>query len=891
MVATNFTDPAYEYFRNEHLNANSPVLKAASLERPVFERNVFGGTISGPVKKGSAFYFLSYQGTRELNGAAPNSLSSNVLIDPRLTNDRSEPTLKRSFNLSFIHPTALALLNVKLPGGNFLIPTPQAKGLYSGSSPSTFLENQFNTNFDYRLSERDWLAAKVFFSNAPSTLALFNGPNVPGFGAERDVNNRVIALQHVHTFSSTAINEARIAYSFIRNHTLPQEPVRDSEVGIFRVNARTLPGLGLMRIALNAGGVVFGTPIAQIDVQSATHATTATDTLSITKGKHFIRLGAELMYFAHNIAANFIAYGRIDFDSFETFLRGNPTSSLFGTGINYRSLRATGYRFFVQDDWRLSKMLMLNLGVRYDLELPAFDTRGRLSTFDPELYKPRNLVDETGMPKGPPIGGFVQAGNVIPDYDSPGIPNVDKRVVKSVDKNNVGPRIGIVFSPLESGRLVVRSGYGMYHSWLSTFHLSTSIQNPPNYVVGERQSPPLTNPYFVAPPESGFPTLVPGVDLTNQVFGRDLRSPYVHQYNASLQYALKSDVLLEIAYVGTRGLNIWRNVAINQAPLASEQNPIYNEVTDKVITTNTNDNARLRAPFQGVLINGFGQRQTTAQSSYNSLQASLTKQLSRGLQFLASYTYARSIDNASNAAGGDGVFILGNQHDNRANRGVSDSDRTHRLVFSYLWDLPNPGFTQGSRFARSVFADWQVAGIIVAMSGLPIDIVDSGAGGFYGLSGATLLARPNFAPGATHETATTNIPPGYFFNPFAFARPIVLAGQTIPSSGGNAVAGARGTDIGVLGRNILRGPRQTNFDFSVIKRFPLKETRSIEFRAEFFNLFNQVNLANPNGNFSAIPPGSFDPNTGQVINPGSFGRITGVTNNPRLIQLALKFSF
>jgi hypothetical protein len=229
--------------------------------------------------------------------------------------------------------------------------------------------------------------------------------------------------------------------------------------------------------------------------------------------------------------------------------------------------------------------------------------------------------------------------------------------------------------------------------------------------------------------------------------------------------------------------------------------------------------------------------------------------------------------------------------DNRANRGVSDNDRTHRVVLSYLWDLPSLGFAQSSQFGRSLLANWQVAGIVVAMSGLPIDIVDSGAGQFYGLNGTNPLARPNYAPGANRETATTNTPAGYFFNPFAFARPIVLAGQPIPSSSGKAVAGARGTDIGVLGRNILRGPRQTNFDFSVIKRFPLADARTIEFRAEFFNLFNQVNLANPNGNFDAIRPGGFDPNTGQVINPGSFGRITGVSNNPRLIQLALKFSF
>jgi hypothetical protein len=134
----------------------------------------------------------------------------------------------------------------------------------------------------------------------------------------------------------------------------------------------------------------------------------------------------------------------------------------------------------------------------------------------------------------------------------------------------------------------------------------------------------------------------------------------------------------------------------------------------------------------------------------------------------------------------------------------------------------------------------------------------------------------------------STVPPGYFFNPFAFVRPIVQTGQLIPSSNGTAVAGAPGTDIGNVGRNVLRGPRQTNVDFSIIRRFPFGESRNIEFRAEFFNLFNQVNFANPNGNLNSA---TVDPNTGQIINPGDFGRITSTSNNPRLIQFAVKFNF
>jgi hypothetical protein len=380
------------------------------------------------------------------------------------------------------------------------------------------------------------------------------------------------------------------------------------------------------------------------------------------------------------------------------------------------------------------------------------------------------------------------------------------------------------------------------------------------------------------------------------VFGRGIHTAYFNQYNASIQYALGKDLLVEAAYVGSHGVNLIRNVRINQAPLASPQRPIINVVTGQVITTNTPTNAMLRAPYQGVEVGSFQQVQSTAQSTYNSLQMSLTKRLSRGLQFLASYTFAKSIDNASGSANTgdavDGFPGIGNQLDNRANRGVSTFDRTHRFVLSYLWDLPTPAFAASSTVSRLLFLNWQLAGIITAMSGLPIDIVDSNAGSFY-FGANNSASRPSWAPGATRGTAMSNVPAGYFFNPFAFVRPVVLTGQVIPSSNGTAVAGATGTDLGNVGRNVLRGPRQTNVDFSIIKRFRIDESKTIEIRAEFFNLLNQVNMANPISNFNAVlsSGGNIDPNTGQIISPGDFGRITATSNNPRLIQFALKYNF
>jgi hypothetical protein len=180
------------------------------------------------------------------------------------------------------------------------------------------------------------------------------------------------------------------------------------------------------------------------------------------------------------------------------------------------------------------------------------------------------------------------------------------------------------------------------------------------------------------------------------------------------------------------------------------------------------------------------------------------------------------------------------------------------------------------------------------MSGLPIDVVDTNAGSLYGLAGGNAaLARPILALGfSSCSAAMRSIPEGYFFNPLAFARPMVGAGQVIPSSGGTAIASATGTDIGNVGRNCLRGPNQRNVDFGVAKRFALGESKNIEFRADFFNLLNQVNLANPISNLNAaVSGGKINSATGQIISPGDFGRIISTSNNPRLIQLMLKFNY
>jgi hypothetical protein len=902
-----FHGAAYEYFRNEAINANDGFLKSSGVPRPLLRRSVFGGTFGGPVKPGKAFFFVSYQGAREKNGASLlNSISSNVLVAPGLTDDRSAAALTAAFNPPGpIDPRALALLNARLPDGSYLIPTPAASGSYTASTPSTFAEDQFNSNLDWQVTAKDLLSAKIFFANTSQYLALPSfrgtGPNVPGFGSRGEFNNRVISLQEVHVFSPSTVNEARIGYTLNRNNTSPDEPVTDAEVGIPRSTAAQYPGLPLIRIAPNAGGVIVGTAPA-VEGLAGAWTWTVADTITAVRGRHTLRFGAEGRVNGINFHIPNFSRGQIDFQSFTTFLLGQVQSSTLGTGLVGRSWRAPDFDLFVQDEWRVRPRLTVTLGLRYERDMPVHDTIGRLATFDPTLYVPRMQVSG-GVPVGPPVGGFVQAGNVIPGLDLSTVPNVSDNLLYRTDKNNFAPRVGFAWSPLCSDRFVVRGGYGIYYS-RPTFQYASLVANlPPYYVLAVKNGGSLANPFFALPSSDQFPTFVPGVPLAGSAFDRDLRTPYFHQFSLGVQYEVHQNLLVEVAYVGSRGARLFRQVGINQARLASLQSPILNQVTGLTITTNTPGNAQLRAPLQGVSINGFTLNQTSGQSSYDSLQIGVTRRTTHGLQLLVSYTWSKSIDDGSGQGGGAGASgllntstvgdtsgILGSQLDERANRGVSDFDRTHRFVAGYIWDVP---VRHGGRRGL-ILGGWQVSGIATLVSGPPIDVVDTNAGSLYGLDkGNSALARPSLTPGASCATAMQNIPAGYYFNSSAFADPVVLANQPIPSSGGLAIASAKGTDIGNVSRNCLRGPTQADLDFGVARNIGLGETRNLQFRVEFFNLLNEENLANPISNLNAVlsSGGSLDPNTGAVISGGNFGRIVSSSANPRIVQLSVSFRF
>lgn len=841
----------YEFLRNDALNANDFFLNAAGRPRPVLTRNQFGGTIGGPVVREKAFFFASYQGTRERNGASLNNSLTFPIIPPALTdNNRTAAGLSAAFGLpaANISPITVSILNARLPSGGFAIPSATtASGLSPQSGISTFRENQFNGNFDWNINTKHTFTAKNFFASNPTKQAnynfagLGNGPTqLPGTGGDLDIVQTLSSLTDTYVFGPNVINQARFGFSRLRVTSVPEEPFTASQFGIANPLANLFPGMPTLTVT---GLFTLGSsPLS--DQSSRINSFTFQDTLSVVRGGHRIKVGGEYRRSQVNFYFNAFSRGQLIFPTFSNFLLGQSVS-IIGSGVYDRAFRVNDLSGFVQDDWKVTSRLTLNLGLRYDFYGLPVEKYGRLVNFVPEQFRSGTIAS----PAGPP-NGFVQAGNAVNPL--PGVPLVEDSLVPN-DKNNFAPRVGFAYRVNESGTLAVRGGYGVYYDRVSTRYANTQLFNFPYLALGVGVFRPLATPFAAVPQPGAFPVnatvpspLAPlGVLISGVYVDPNLRTPYVQQYNANVQWEFARDFLLEAGYVGSKGTKLLQLLTINQ--------PIYNPAT--------NTFAAPFAPFVSAQKNATGglqQVQTSSNSHYDSLQLSVTKRFSRGLQFLSAYTFGKSIDYYSGGTINELVSTPGDQREWKSNRGRSDFDRTHRFVTSFVYDLPS--LVSNSSASRWILNDWGVNGILTFQTGLPFSVIQA--------PDNNTIQRANFRPGfagSIEGSGRTQDRLAQYFNVNAFA-PSNLTGGFFD----------RNAPFGNTGRNILTGPGQKNVDFSIVKFIPFTESVRGEFRTEFFNLFNWANFANPNSNISI---------------PATFGRITQTSAGPRVIQFAFKLNF
>lgn len=877
-----FHGNAYYFLRNKALNANEPFIKARGLAKPVATRNQFGATLGGPVIRDKVFFFGSYQGTRETNGVSlTNSLTSPTVPAGLRDDNRTAAALAATFGLlpASISPVAVTILNARLPGGGFAIPssglasttTPSAAVTIPQSGVSRFRENQFNGNGDFIFSTRHNLAAKFFYADNPTHQANYNFAGLGngerqlvGFGGDLTIKQRLYSITDTYVISSTMVNQARYGFNGLLVTSVPEEPFTSSQLGISSPLSSLFPGAPTIRIAGADAALFFGSaPLA--DQSSRISAHTFGDTLSITQGNHRIRVGGEYRASTVEFYFNAFSRGQINFPSFNAFLQGGSvftTVSLLGSGVFDRSFAVKDINGWVQDDWKVNDRLTINAGLRYDYYGLPIEKNGRLVNFLPDSA----VVGTLATPAQPP-NGFVQAAG----GPLTGVPTVSKTLVPT-DKNNFAPRIGLAYMVSEQHKMVVRAGYGIYYDRISTRFANTQLFNFPYFALGvglPGAGQTFANPFVAMPPPSSFPlaATIPspisgianpavGVPIAGVFVDPNLKTPLIQQYNVGIQWQVAGDFVLDVGYVGNRGSSLLQVVTLNQ--------PIYNPTTNAFTT-------RFPSTFISANKNATGgvqQVQTTSLSSYNSLQVSLSKRFSSGLQFLAAYTYGKSTDYYSGAALNEVTNMPGDQVNWRLNKGRSDFNREHRFVLSGVYALPKRDY--GSAFFGALLNNWQVATIAVIQSGLPFSIVNS--------NDTSIISRANLAPGFngnfyTPGSVGSNL--NAYFNTAAFVRSCVTAACSTAVGTVTNPTFDPSAPFGNTTRNFLTGPGQKNVDISFIKIIPFNERLRGELRTEFFNAFNWVNYANPNNNLIGA----------------NFGRIERASSGPRVIQLAFKLSF
>ncbi len=841
----------YAFLRDDALNANDFFLNSAGRPRPVLTRKQFGGTLGGPVVEDKLFFFTSYQGTRERNGASlNNSLTFPVLPVALTDNNRTAAGLAAAFGLpaASISPIAVSILNARLPGGAFAIPSATTpSGLSPQSGISTFRENQFNGNIDWTISDKHTFSAKNFFASNPTFQSnynfagLGNGPQqLPGTGGDLDIIQSLSSLTDTYVFSPNVVNQARFGFSRLRVTSVPEEPFTAQQFGITNPLGNLFPGMPTLTVT---GLFVLGSsPLA--DQSSRINSFGFQDTLSIVKGRHRIKVGGEYKRSQVNFYFNAFSRGQLIFPTFTNFLLGQSVS-IIGSGVYDRAFRVNDLNGFVQDDVKLSNRLTLNLGLRYDFFGLPKEKYGRLVNFIPEQFRSGTLAS----PAQPP-NGFVQAGNAVTPL--PNVPLVDDTLVPQ-DRNNFAPRVGFAYRLNDSGTLALRGGYGIYYDRISTRFANTQLFNFPYLGLGVGVFRPLATPFAAVPQPGAFPVnatvpspLAPlGILISGVYPDPNLRTPYIQQYNANVQWEFARDYLLEVGYVGSKGTKLLQLLTINQ--------PIYNP--------STNTFTAPYGPFVSAQKNATGglqQVQTSSNSHYDSLQLSVTKRFGGGLQFLSAYTFGKSIDYYSGGTVNELVSTPGDQRNWKTNRGRSDFDRRHRFVTSFVYDLP--GLVGNDSAVRWVLNNWGVNGIATFQSGLPFSVIQ--------VPDNNTVQRANLRPGFTggiEGSGRTQDRLAQYFNTNAFVSSTLTGGFFDPNA-----------PFGNSGRNILTGPGQKNIDFSVVKYLPFTERWRGEFRTEFFNLFNWANFANPNSNIAV---------------PATYGRITQTSAGPRVIQFAFKLNF
>ncbi|MCL4850075.1 MAG: TonB-dependent receptor [Bryobacteraceae bacterium] len=812
-----FHGTVFEFVRNEKFNARN----FFAVNVPPFKRNQYGGTIGGPVIKDKTFFFFSWQRTNERS--APGAVTAVVPTQAQREGDFSNLTraLKNPLGGNFagnIIPKA----QLNQPAIGFLsalVPLPNGEnGLLSTSSQQKVDDDQYIVKIDHQISSSNQLSGRLLRNSNDFDEAT---GNLPGFFARINYENWSFVANDNHILSPTMVNTFTFSFSDIDRRQISIVPGNKTWNDFGAKFTRTFTGDAAA--ALHTQVDNYFNAFTRFPLNHFRQNYQFSDTLSWTFGAHFLKFGADVRRSILDLQELFRGDPFLRFrntftgDAAADFMLGRPTQfEQIAEAANKPRLWELG--FFVQDDWKTSNRLTLNLGVRWDPWFPFVDEVNRFAQLRPG--------QQSKVYPSAPLGLVY-----------PGDPGTTSSLLEKAWAN-FGPRFGFAFDPTGKGNTSIRGGYGVFYSQIrqqannqistnQPFSLKLTVDRPTggvnNPYAGVGDPFPFTPPR--TPEEVAAYRWVTPMALTE--WNPNFRNAVAQQWNLNLQRQFFSSWVGTIAYVGSKGNHLF---------MTSELNPaIYG-------APGSNTNAR--RPYFPTFAN-ITDMSSRGNSIYHALQLTVNKRFASGLTLLANYTFAKLIDDSS--SDGDAPA---NPFNIRAERGHSDLDRSHRFVASYIYELPK--LSGAHPIVRQVLGGWETNGIITLTSGSWLTVVSGvdNSQSAVNQDRADIIGDPHLDSGRPRQETLDS-----YFNTKAFT------------------ANAVGT-FGTSGRNILQGPGDAVVDAGLAKTFPIREDMRIQFRSEFFNLLNRVNLGNPNLNASAA----------------QFGRIT-TAGSPRVLQLALKFIF
>lgn len=847
----NIHGSVFEYFRNNALDARNTFNRKVDpntgnlVPQDTFHNNQYGGSLGGPLIKDRTFWFIAYEGWRE-NGGLPNteSIPSQARVNAFTGGG------------GVINPVIANLLQ-RNPWG---IPLP-ATGDTGADNATVQVTDHFTNRvdslilkLDHHLGQQegsDLITGRYFFGDSDQSfpLALGGGTTVPNFNTVTPTRVQVLSLSYIHLFSPRLLLELRGGWNRFAEGFFPEDQnFNPASIGL-NTGVTNSQDFGLPQISINDGTTSLGAnnslPRHRFDTNWQYFANVGYNT-----GKHNWKYGYEFRRTTVNQFYDLGYRGRLKFANFEDFLSGDITDggSQFA-GNSQRTTHQNNDGLYIQDNWRLSRKLSVNYGLRWDYFGVIYEDGNRFSLFNPATQS-LVLVGQGGGPS-----------QLYPK-----------------DLNNFAPRLSVAYDLFGSGNTVLRAGWGVYYDAFSQDffigHFPFNTFNPGPAYNGIGPSAITSAGNVAGTIQNGVPIFTGFAPTTDAwTVDQNIRTPYIQNFNLNVQQAFGKAMALTVGYVGSKGTKLFRFRDINQ-----------------------HDPATGAFPFAA--FNIINQFESSASSNYNSLQVTWKLNTWHGLGSQLAWTWSHSIDNAS-----DGEDFVPNaaQPDNSLNPGAekanSNFDARHRLTWMFDYALP------GSTSAKSFTGGWSVNGLLRVSSGQPYNL-----NSFSNYNNSNeFLERPDVVGDPFAGTGG----PDKLLNLTAFAAPCTwdpTAGACIPGT----------QHFGNLRRNAFIGPDYRNFDFGLAKDTKLSEHLNMQIRADFFNIFNHPNFANPFlpsfavnlENNGSVTPLLGDPKCAGAPSPTSGCRAVGVGflptvatpdvaigypflggGGPRDIQLSAKFSF